>query len=187
MIRHSWDWNSSSTTITTPRLSSHGWWKCWLRVPTSHTKNECVQTDSAISYLLIGQDRYSKLKISLMQMQIPTTSSRFCLFWLHQSILHPRFAHSQYLDHFCTNIFFDQNASSAPLTLTQIIVAILSTLLRRWAFRRNNPSKPINPQAKVHHNNLPECNVVLVADSVAVGMSIGATKAAQSANRCVRP
>ena len=30
-----------------------------------------------ISYLLIGQVRYSELKISLMQMQIPTTSSRF--------------------------------------------------------------------------------------------------------------
>ena len=34
----------------------------------------------------------------------------FSLFWLHQSFLHPRFAYSQYLDHFCTNIFLTPNA-----------------------------------------------------------------------------
>ena len=55
MVKHGLEWNSSSTTITTLLLLSHRGWKFWLGVPTptSHTKIECVQTDSAISYQLI--------------------------------------------------------------------------------------------------------------------------------------
>ena len=46
MVRQGLDWNSSSTTITTPPLLSHGWWKFRLQVPTFHTKIGCVQTYS---------------------------------------------------------------------------------------------------------------------------------------------
>ena len=50
MVGEGSDWNSSSTTVTTPWLLSHGWWKFWcIMAPTFHTKIERVQTDSAIS------------------------------------------------------------------------------------------------------------------------------------------
>ena len=33
MVRQGWDWNSLSTTVTTPWLFSHGWWKFWSGSP----------------------------------------------------------------------------------------------------------------------------------------------------------
>ena len=38
MVLQGWDLNSSSTTITTPRLLSRGWWWLCLQYPTFHTK-----------------------------------------------------------------------------------------------------------------------------------------------------
>ena len=38
MVLQGWDLNSSSTTITTPRLLSRGWWRLCLQYPTFHTK-----------------------------------------------------------------------------------------------------------------------------------------------------
>ena len=48
MVGEGGDWNSSSTTVTTRLLLSHGWWKFWSMAPPFHTKIERVQTDSAI-------------------------------------------------------------------------------------------------------------------------------------------
>ena len=44
-----WDLNSSSRTVTTPRLLSRRWWKFWCMAPVIHTNIERVQNDSAIS------------------------------------------------------------------------------------------------------------------------------------------
>ena len=51
MVKQDWDWNSPSTTITTPCLLSQGWWKFRLQFPAYHTKidSDSVQTDSVIS------------------------------------------------------------------------------------------------------------------------------------------
>ena len=50
---NNWCLNLSSTTITTPWLLSHGWWKFWYKAPTStfHTRHkiECVQQPFHIS------------------------------------------------------------------------------------------------------------------------------------------
>jgi len=70
---------------------------------------------------------------------------------------------------FALTKFLTKMHSPVPLPLHPKIAAILLTLSRGLIFRRNDWTKPINPQTRLHHNNHPSARSMDLANSVARG------------------
>ena len=118
MVVQGWDWNSSSTTITTPWLLSCGWLQFWLQYPTYFIPRwsmfGLIQEFHSISTIPISHYKYNE---RLWKVEI----GKWALKWSPQRIFQPRVGsklalahtHFSYPDWVC-NDWFGQFTASQP-------------------------------------------------------------------------